>query len=84
MELYNAIKTVIDLQGKDILKDIRLLNILSDFNAYEDMPASKYLIKNMVNKGLMAELLMESQTFIMPLYRRDLYYGIIFGNTKSH
>jgi hypothetical protein len=62
MELYSAIKTVIELQGKDILKDIRLVNILSDFNAYEEMPASKYLIKNMVNEGLMAKLLMESQT----------------------
>ena len=62
MELYNALKTVIELQGRDILKDPRLINILSDFKAYEDIPASKYLLKNMINEGLMAKLLLEYQS----------------------
>lgn len=62
MELYNALKKVVDLQTEDILKDIKLINILSDFKAYEDMPSSKYLLKYMINEGLIANLLYEYQS----------------------
>ena len=61
MELYNALKKVVELQTEDILKDVKLINILSDFKAYDDMPSSKYLLKYMVNEGLMANLLYEYQ-----------------------
>ena len=59
MELHNALKTIIEQQGNEILKDYRLVNILSDFNAYGDVPASKFLIKNMINEGVMAKLMSE-------------------------
>lgn len=62
MELYNALKKVVDLQTEDILKDIKLINILSDFRAYDDMPSSKYLLKYMISEGLMANLLYEYQS----------------------
>jgi len=62
MELYNALKKVVDLQTEEILKDVKLINILSDFKAYDDMPSSKYLLKYMVNEGLMANLLYEYQS----------------------
>lgn len=59
MELYKALKTVIDLQGPDILKDQRLINILSDFKAYEEAPAAKFILKSMINEGLIAKLQIE-------------------------
>ena len=62
MELYKALKTVIDLQGEDILKDQRLINILSDFKAYEEYPAAKFLLKSMLNEGLLAKLQLEYST----------------------
>ena len=62
MELYNALKKVVELQTEDILKDVKLINILSDFRAYDDMPSSKYLLKYMVSEGLMANLLYEYQS----------------------
>ena len=62
MELYNALKKVVELQTEDILKDVKLINILSDFKAYDDMPSSKYLLKYMVSEGLMANLLYEYQS----------------------
>ena len=61
MELYNALKKVVELQTQDILKDVKLINILSDFRAYDDMPSSKYLLKYLINEGLMANLLFEYQ-----------------------
>lgn len=62
MELYNALKKVVELQTEDILKDVKLINILSDFKAYDDIPSSKYLLKYMINEGLMANLLYEYKT----------------------
>ncbi len=59
MELYYAIKSVIDLQGRDSLKNVNVINILGDFKAYEEFPASRNLIKNMVNEGLMEKMLIE-------------------------
>lgn len=64
MELYNALKKVVELQTEDILKDVKLINILSDFKAYDDMPSSKYLLKYMVSEGLIANLLYEYQSKI--------------------
>lgn len=61
MELYNALKKVVELQTEDILKDIKLINILSDFKAYDEYPSAKYLLKYMINEGLMANLLFEYQ-----------------------
>lgn len=62
MELYNALKRVVELETDDILKDGRLINLLSDFKAYEELPSSKYLLKYMINEGLMASFLLEYQT----------------------
>lgn len=62
MELFNALKKVVELQTEDILKDVKLINILSDFKAYDDMPSSKYLLKYMISEGLMANLLYEYQS----------------------
>lgn len=59
MELFKALKTAVNLQGNDILKDSRLINILSDFNAYEEIPATKFLLKILINEGLMAKLQVE-------------------------
>lgn len=62
MELFNALKKVVELQTEDILKDVKLINILSDFKAYDDIPSSKYLLKYMINEGLIANLLFEYQS----------------------
>lgn len=66
MELYKALKTIVDLQGVDILKDLRLVNILSDFKAYDDFPAAKFVIKNMINEDFMAKLLGEYEANTNP------------------
>jgi hypothetical protein len=80
MELYKALKTVVDLQGKDILEDTRLINILSDFKAYEDIQASKIVLKNMQNEGLMAKLIREYNTSSNPATIIVSYTSLLSNN----
>lgn len=57
MELHNALRYVIQTEGMDIIKDVRLVNILDDFNAYQDIPASKYILKTIISEGYMDKFL---------------------------
>ena len=49
MELHKAIKNILDSDGVDSLNDIRLVNILDDFRAFESLPASKYILRSIIN-----------------------------------
>lgn len=57
MELHKAIKNIILTDGQDILKEMRLVNILDDFNAYQDIPASKYILRAIIADGYTNKLL---------------------------
>lgn len=57
MELHLALKNIIETDGVDILNDVRLVNILNDFKAFDDIPASKYIIRMMISEGYMLRLL---------------------------
>ena len=59
MELFNALRKIIELKTDVILKDEKLINILSDFKAFDDFPSSKYLMKYMIKEGLMSNFLFE-------------------------
>lgn len=56
MEFYKALKTITDLQGEKILEDERLANILSDFKAYEDAPALKFMVKTFQQEKLFSSI----------------------------
>lgn len=45
MKLHEAVKHIVVQFGRDIVKDVRLANILDDFNAYEEVPAAKTVLK---------------------------------------
>lgn len=32
MELYTALRNIISVDGQDIIKDVRVINILNDYN----------------------------------------------------
>ena len=57
MELHQALKQIINTDGRDILTQLRVVNILSDLQAYQSMPAAKYIIASMINDGFMLKLL---------------------------
>lgn len=57
MELHKAIKHIVDTEGPEIINDLRLVNILDDFKAYEDIPASKYILRAIIVDGYANKLL---------------------------
>lgn len=57
MELHKALQHIIQTEGQDIIKEIRLVNILDDFNAYQDIPASKYILRAIIAEGYTNKLL---------------------------
>ena len=58
MELHKALRNIINTEGQEILNDLRLVNILDDFNAYQDIPASKYILRAIIADGYTGKLLM--------------------------
>lgn len=57
MELHKALRNIIKTDGPEILRDIRLVNILDDFNAYQDIPASKYILRAIIVDGFSSKLM---------------------------
>lgn len=57
MELHKALQHIIQTEGQDILKETRLVNILDDFQAYQDIPASKYILRAIIAEGYTNKLL---------------------------
>lgn len=57
MELHKALQHIIQTEGQNILKETRLVNILDDFNAYQDIPASKYILRAIIAEGYTNKLL---------------------------
>ena len=46
MKLQEAIKMVIALKSTNILNNVLVINILNDYNAFEDISSSKNVFKN--------------------------------------
>lgn len=57
MELHKAIKSVLETDGIEILKDVRLINILSDLQSFETMPACKYILRSVIADGYAQKLI---------------------------
>ena len=51
-----ALKKIIEADGTDIINDVRLVNILCDFKAFDDIPASKYILRAIINDGYSKKL----------------------------
>lgn len=51
MELHVALRNIIKSDGADIINDVRLINILSDFKAFDAIPASKYILRAIIVDG---------------------------------
>lgn len=51
MELHQALKHVIGAEGQDIVKDLRLINILNDLQVYQDIQGSKYILRAIIDDG---------------------------------
>lgn len=51
MELHQALKHIIRSEGQGIVTDLRLINILNDLNAYQEIQGSKYILRAIIDDG---------------------------------
>ena len=56
MELHLALKNIIKTDGVSILYEPRLVNILCDFQAFDSIPASKYMLRAIIDDGYTKKL----------------------------
>ena len=56
MKLSNALKSLIDAKGLEILKSPLAINILSDYNGFEGYPSSKNILKNVIEEGILDKI----------------------------
>ena len=81
MELHEAIKTIVDTFGKDIIDEKRFLNAIADYYSFRDNPAGKMVLTAMVNGGYLNRFLgnpSESElTIIISQIENEVYnnYG---------
>lgn len=57
MELHNALRHIIKTDGERIICELRVVNILSDLNAYGDIQGAKYIMRALVDEGVTKKLL---------------------------
>lgn len=57
MKFQEAIVAVIDEFGREILNNPNVVNILSDFNAYEESKALKVILRNVIIEGYLDQIL---------------------------
>lgn len=51
MKLHEAIKQLVTQFGESVVTEVRLANLLADLNSYQDYPAMKMVLKDMLKAG---------------------------------
>ena len=57
MELYTTLRNIIDVEGDDILSNIKLISILNDFNVFKRNPATRYILKSFIENDYIHQML---------------------------
>lgn len=57
MKLKDSIKTIVDLKGTSIFTNVLVLNILNDYNSFNEMPSAKNVMKHVISEGYMEKIL---------------------------
>ena len=57
MKLYEAIKTIVQEFGKEIVTNAKVINVFSDYNAFEESKTFKVILKNLIAEGYMDQLI---------------------------
>ena len=56
MELYKALKEIIEQRGVEIMHSCQLPNILSDYKAFDELPASKYILRDIISESIVEKM----------------------------
>lgn len=88
MDLHIALRTIIETEGQEIINDVRIVNILDDFKAYDTLPPSKYILRAIILDGFTKKLLIIGawntnshklcQQFIMSTGFQSEYVNFVF------
>lgn len=57
MPLHEALRYIVETEGTNILSDTRLVNILDDFHAFDELPNIKYILRALIVDGATLQLL---------------------------
>ena len=57
MELHKAIKQIVDLKGNEIIMNAQIINFLLDYQAFKEKPATKLILRDVINSGYAEEIL---------------------------
>ena len=56
MELHKALKVIIEQRGVEIMHSCQLPNILSDYKAFDELPASKYILRDIISESIVEKM----------------------------
>lgn len=68
MDFEKTIVSVVEQFGRDIVGEIKLVNILSDMNAYVDQPANKLILREIISRGITTKLISQPSTELAKVY----------------
>ena len=57
MELHKAIREVVSLKGTEIIANIQIVNFLLDYQAFKEKPATKLILRDIINAGYAESIL---------------------------
>lgn len=57
MELHQALKDIINQRGKGLLENPQIINYLLDYRCFVDKPATKLILRDIINSGYASEIL---------------------------
>lgn len=90
MEMNEALKQLVDTKGFKFLKNPMIINVLGDYNAFNEYHSSKFIFKTLVNEGYLDKILflhenqmpIVTENYIAELYdkfglRKDVCYYVI-------
>jgi hypothetical protein len=80
MDLEKAIIDAVEQFGPDIVGEVKLVNILSDFNAYVEHPACKRILREVISSGISMKIQTLSSTDLAKVYISQVVHDM----SKSH
>lgn len=79
--LYDAIREIVDNQGKSIIEDVRFVNILDDVMSFDNIPAVKPVLKDLIKNGIGRKIIkIDSSGESFALKKQALLVSIVNNN----
>ena len=57
MELHKALKDIVASKGTDMINNIQIINYLLDYQAFKEKPATKLILRDIINSGYAESIL---------------------------